>query len=157
MDMRRAPRPPNPSGPRVGRNMFNPQPRRPHPHLNPTNSISSSLHIPAEEADPKDDMVERDSSGNYNMAAPATSKGMRGVDDVPAGNEESAPGLTSGVTEQENQIIALYGSHHKHYDQTLQGDVMSEIKAALSSSLEKKVQSLEHDRWMFEGEGKSKG
>jgi len=35
--------------------------------------------------------------------------------------------------------------------------LLSEIKAALDSSLEKKVQSLEHDRWMFEEEAKSKG
>jgi hypothetical protein len=32
--------------------------------------------------------------------------------------------------------------------------ILSEIKAALASSLERKVQSLEHDNWMFEGDGK---
>ena len=31
--------------------------------------------------------------------------------------------------------------------------ILEEIKVALKSSLERKVASLEADRWMFEGEG----
>ncbi|KAF2795305.1 hypothetical protein K505DRAFT_273497 [Melanomma pulvis-pyrius CBS 109.77] len=90
-------------------------------------------------------MVERDSTGNYSMAAPSTSLNKREVDGLQGGDEES---------EQENQLIALFGQHNRLYDQP---HVLSEVKAALESSLEKKAQSLEHDRWMFEGEGRSKG
>ena len=69
-------------------------------------------------------------------------------------------------------MIVLYGKQNNHWDQAgmlsptqnskrgaalIGVAILSEIKAALDSSLEKKAQSLEHDRWMFEGEGKSKG
>lgn len=68
MDLRRPARPP----PTTRRNIFHaPSSRRPTSATMSTSSLST-LHIPAEEADPKDDLVERDSSGNYNMAAPAT-------------------------------------------------------------------------------------
>ncbi|KAF2253964.1 hypothetical protein BU26DRAFT_516218 [Trematosphaeria pertusa] len=138
MDHRRAIRPPISSR----RNLFHPA-RRQHA-LDPKLS-KTAVHIAAEESDPKDDLVERDSAGNYSMLAPTTAMKM-GVNSVRSELDDE--------TEQENQMIALYGKQNHHWDQAA---ILEEIKAALQSSLEKKVQSLEHDRWMFEGDGKSKG
>ncbi|KAF2868297.1 hypothetical protein BDV95DRAFT_579542 [Massariosphaeria phaeospora] len=142
MDLRRPVRPPNPSA-RRGLFPIGGTSRRPNTHLNPTLS-TTSLHIPAEAADPKDDLVERDSSGNYCMQAPGTN--------IRSGSAGSRNELDE-ETDQENQMIALYGKQNNHWDQAA---ILAEIRAALESSLEKKVLSLEHDRWMFEGEGKSK-
>jgi hypothetical protein len=71
--------------------MFNAPSRRP-PHLS-TQLSASSLHIPAEEADPKDDMVERDSSGNYVMAAPSTSLNKREMDGMMGEDEENGTSI----------------------------------------------------------------
>jgi hypothetical protein len=43
----------------------------------------------------------------------------------------------------------LYGKPNAHWDAAAAEE---EIKAALKSSLRKKVASLEDDKWMFEGE-----
>ena len=64
-------RPSRPADPDSRRNLFHAPSRRPNLHLNSSKS-SSSLHIPAEEADPKDDLVERDSTGDFKLAAPQT-------------------------------------------------------------------------------------
>ena len=93
--LRRPTRPPNPSGPR---RIFHAPSRRPNPHLSTTLS-ASSLHIPAEEADPKDDMVERDSSGNYNMAAPSTNLNKREVGGMQAGDEDAGTFIFCEQTE----------------------------------------------------------
>lgn len=55
--------------------------------------------------------------------------------------------------EQENQVINLYGKTNAQWDMEA---VEEEIRAALKSSLKKKVGSLEDDRWMFEGEGEGR-
>ncbi|KAF2474283.1 uncharacterized protein BDR25DRAFT_281139 [Lindgomyces ingoldianus] len=143
MDLRRPTRNPNPPA-RRHHHLFHAPSRRPLTHPLSTAISTSALHIPAEEAERNDDLVERDGSGNYNMAAPSTN--LKPNLGVAAELDEE--------TEQENQMISLYGKRNEHWDTAT---IMSEIKAALESSLEKKVQSLEHDRWMFEGEGKSKG
>jgi hypothetical protein len=63
-----------------------------------TQLSASNLHIPAEEADPKDDMVEKDSSGNYVMAAPSTSLNKREMDGVINADEERGMStLSNGV------------------------------------------------------------
>lgn len=46
-------------------------------------------------------------------------------------------------------MIELYGQQNAHWDKEA---VEVEIKAALKSSLAKKIASLEDDRWMFEGD-----
>jgi hypothetical protein len=47
----------------------------------------------------------------------------------------------------------LYGKPNAQWDAAA---VEDEIKAALKSSLRKKVASLEEDKWMFEGEAEIK-
>jgi hypothetical protein len=75
--------------------------------------------------------------------------------------------------EQDNQLIAMYGKRNEHWDTAGNAPLSTgfypwkliisisglteEIKAALKRSMEKKVQSLETDKWMFEGEGRPKG
>jgi hypothetical protein len=56
-------------------------------------------------------------------------------------------------TEQENEMIQLYGKTNAQWDAVA---VEEEIRAALRSSLKKKVAGLEEDRWMFEGEGEGR-
>jgi hypothetical protein len=51
--------------------------------------------------------------------------------------------------EQENELINLYGKTNAQWDVAV---VEEEIRAALKSSLKKKVASLDEDRWMFEGD-----
>jgi hypothetical protein len=58
------------------------------------------------------------------------------------------------LTEQEKQMIELYGQQHAHWDAEA---VEVEIKAAIKSSLQRKVASLEEDKWMFQGEGDGMG
>jgi hypothetical protein len=58
------------------------------------------------------------------------------------------------ATEQEKQMIELYGQQHAHWDAEA---VEMEIKAAIKSSLQRKVASLEEDKWMFQGEGEGMG
>ena len=62
--------------------------------------------------------------------------------------------LSDSFVEQENQIIDLYGKKNPHWDKDA---VEAEVRAALKSSLEKKVAGLEEDRWMFEGDGDVRG
>lgn len=56
------------------------------------------------------------------------------------------------LTEQENQMIDLYGKQNAHWDPVA---VEEEIKVALKSSLRKKTASVEEDRWMFMSEGEA--
>lgn len=49
-------------------------------------------------------------------------------------------------------MIDLYGRKHPHYDKEA---VEAEVKAALKSSLAKKVASLEDDKWMFQGDSEA--
>ncbi|KAF2114991.1 hypothetical protein BDV96DRAFT_90765 [Lophiotrema nucula] len=163
MDIRRPPtRAPIPS---ARRNLFSAPTRRPNPHHMSNPMAPSSLHIPAEEPDTKDELVERNASGEYEIAAPMTNlkagpaASLRGGDiDEEAGEADfrfnGGKKSKEVIAEHESQLIALYGKRNEHWDTA---GLMNEIKAALQSSLEKRVQSLEHDRWMFEGEGKSKG
>ena len=51
-------------------------------------------------------------------------------------------------------MIELYGQQHAHWDAEA---VEVEIKAAIKSSLQRKVASLEEDKWMFQGEGNGMG
>ena len=46
-------------------------------------------------------------------------------------------------------MIDMYGKPSTHWDAA---GFEEEIKAALKSSLRKKVASLEEDKWMFQGE-----
>ncbi|KAF2261142.1 hypothetical protein CC78DRAFT_619637 [Lojkania enalia] len=158
MDIRRPPaRNPNPAS---RRNIFNAPSRRPNSHLG-AQLPSSSMHISAEEADPKDGLVERDSSGNYAIAAPTVS--LKAGATRPGGEMDDEAGTSKFLDEVEEavfqsmeheyQMIALYGKRNEHWDTA---GLMNEIKAALQANLERKVISLEHDRWMFEGDGKSK-
>jgi hypothetical protein len=50
-------------------------------------------------------------------------------------------------------MIQLYGKTNAQWDAVA---VEEEIRAALRSSLKKKVAGLEEDRWMFEGEGEGR-
>ncbi|KAF2680245.1 hypothetical protein K458DRAFT_312282 [Lentithecium fluviatile CBS 122367] len=154
MDHRRPVRPP----PAARRALFHATASRRHPNplhaqnpLHPSNPASSNpnarpaMPIATEEPDPANDLVERDSAGNYKISAPITAMKM-GVGGARTEADEEL--------EQENQMIALYGKESQHWDQAA---VLEEIQVALQSSCERKVQSLEQDRWMFEGEGKGKG
>lgn len=51
-------------------------------------------------------------------------------------------------------MIELYGQQTAHWDKQA---VEAEVKAALKSSLAKKVASLNDDKWMFEGEPDAPG
>lgn len=51
-------------------------------------------------------------------------------------------------------MIELYGQQNAHWDKQA---VEAEVKAALKSSLAKKVASLNDDKWMFEGEPDAPG
>lgn len=51
-------------------------------------------------------------------------------------------------------MIELYGQQNPHLDKAA---VEAEVKAALKSSLTKKVASLDDDKWMFEGEPDTRG
>lgn len=48
----------------------------------------------------------------------------------------------------------MYGKKNPHWDREA---VEAEVRAALKSSLAKKVVGLEDDRWMFEGDGDGRG
>ncbi|KAL1608744.1 hypothetical protein SLS59_001934 [Nothophoma quercina] len=90
-----------------------------------------------------DELVERTPNGEYAMYAPQTVY------------KHMALGLGNGreedeEAEQENQMIELYGQQNAHWDKEA---VEAEVKAALKSSLGKKVSSLDDDKWMFEGDG----
>jgi hypothetical protein len=50
-------------------------------------------------------------------------------------------------------MIGLYGKQNAHWDPA---EVEEEIRAALKSSLRKKVASLEEDKWMFKGDVEKK-
>ena len=50
--------------------------------------------------------------------------------------------------EHENAIIDMYGKPNPAWDNAA---VEEEIKGAIKSSLDKKVASLQEDKWMFEG------
>ncbi|PVI07688.1 hypothetical protein DM02DRAFT_608770 [Periconia macrospinosa] len=143
MDSRRPVRPP----PTSRRAVFHPstsQSRRNNP-LNTNAHPKPSVHIASEEPIPADDLVERDSAGNYKTMGPTTA--------MKIGVTGGMKGEAEEQDEQERQMIGLYGKENGHWDQAA---IMDEVKTALRSSLEKKVQSLENDRWMFEGEGKGK-
>jgi hypothetical protein len=143
-------------------------------------SSLSTVQIPAEEPDPKDDLIERDSSGNYIVAAPAPAKSYQAMQreleeetgiPCPFNVKKWFKEVTTDFgrcTEQENHLISLYGKQTGHWDKNgmpcfpctmcdetlICPAVAAEIKAALASSMKKKVESLESDRWMFEGDGK---
>ncbi|KAH8725956.1 hypothetical protein GQ44DRAFT_706182 [Phaeosphaeriaceae sp. PMI808] len=91
-----------------------------------------------------DELVERDDKGDFKVNAPNTTyKHLI----MGTGRE------TDEETEQENQIIDLYGKQNPHWDPVA---VEEEIRAALKGSLRKKVGSIEEDRWMFEGDREKK-
>lgn len=90
----------------------------------------------------EEEFVERDAQGEYKIAAPhPVYKNMVALSGAPEEDEES---------NQDNEVIGLYEKRNSHWDPKL---VEEEIRAALKNSLRKKVASIEHDRWMFEGEG----
>ncbi|KAF2654714.1 hypothetical protein K491DRAFT_716839 [Lophiostoma macrostomum CBS 122681] len=156
MDIRGPSRPqrPAPSSRRAMFQSHHPGSRRgAHPSTISSQQLST-LHIPAEESNPEDDLIERDSSGNYIIASP-------GGAPVPGEIRE-----IENEIEQENQMIELCAQHvyarDQHATQRIpfehwpHGDPHSTLKAVLDASLERKVLSLDRDRWMFEGDGKSK-
>lgn len=102
MDHRRAVRPPA----TTRRALFSSTTTRPLHH--PRNPNPKSVHIAAESPDPSDDLVERDSAGNYKIMAPTTAMKM-GVNGVRSAEDEEK--------EQEDQMIALYGKQNCHWDQ----------------------------------------
>ncbi|KAJ4302767.1 hypothetical protein N0V90_001658 [Kalmusia sp. IMI 367209] len=134
MDTRRPVRP----APSTRRALFHTTTARAKPAHPPS---KTTVHIASETASPADDLVERDAAGNYKILAPTTAMKM-GVDKGTSPEEEEK--------DQEDQMIALYGRSNCHWDQAA---ILEEIKVALRASLERKVQSLDVDRWMFEGEG----
>ncbi|KAH6622360.1 hypothetical protein C7974DRAFT_220659 [Boeremia exigua] len=136
MDHTRAVRPP--AGAR--RNLFQSTRRQNPTAVRP--DTATIFQQPMEE-----EMVERTSNGEFALYAPQTVY------------KHMALGLGSGResdedTEQENQIIELYGRKNTHWDTEA---VEAEVKAALKSSLAKKVASLEDDKWMFEGDADAAG
>ncbi|KAF1837845.1 hypothetical protein BDW02DRAFT_565567 [Decorospora gaudefroyi] len=110
------------------------QPRRQKPRPDQDPPEPTIFQQPAE-----DELVERNSSGEYVTQAPTpVYKDM--LRDADA--EEQG---------QENELIALYGKPNTHWD------VEEEIRAALKSSLRRKVASLDEDAWIFVGEGSANG
>lgn len=162
-----------PARPPPRRPMFSTS-RRPLSHpLQPqsTHTSSATSSSTRHTHDPATDLVERDSAGNPLVNAPVTGGKL---------TVHSARSELEDEVEQENQMIALFSSKSHHWDQAgkcgrhgayergsdgrktcacADGTVaiLEEIKVALQASCERKVQSLEGDRWMFEGEGRSKG
>lgn len=57
--------------------------------------------------------------------------------------------VAEDTLEQENEIIDQYRKPNAHWDAAVGEE---EMRAALKSSLRKKVASIEDDRWMFEGD-----
>ncbi|KAF2750449.1 hypothetical protein M011DRAFT_474884 [Sporormia fimetaria CBS 119925] len=140
MDFRRATRPP----PATRRNVFHAlSSRRQNPSSMSSTSSRSTLLISAEDADRKDDLVERDSAGNIRLTAPMVQKETAG---------EEQP---DDDTEEREYIKTLYEDYSSKED-TLPQSLVDSLEDALHVMLEKKVQSLEDDRWMFEGDPKSK-
>ena len=116
MDQRRPIRPTS----TARRGLFHSTTSRRHPNplqnassLHPSHTTSSNpntrsnIPLGAEEHDPAEDLVERDSAGNYKISAPITAMKM-GSGGVGPEDEE---------VEQENQMIALYGKENCHWDQ----------------------------------------
>ncbi|KAJ4402306.1 hypothetical protein N0V91_007340 [Didymella pomorum] len=137
MDHTRAVRPP----PGARRNLFQ-STRRQNPTAVRPDTATTIFQHPLE-----DEMVERKPDGDYVMYAPQTVY------------KHMALGLGNGrdsdeETEQENQIIELYGQKNAHWDKEA---VEAEVKVALKSSLAKKVASIEDDRWMFVGDADAMG
>ncbi|KAJ4989355.1 hypothetical protein SVAN01_05080 [Stagonosporopsis vannaccii] len=94
-----------------------------------------------------EELVERAPNGEYALYAPQTVYKHMALG-LGVGRE------TDEETEQENQMIDLYGRKIAHYDKEA---VEAEVKAALKSSLAKKVASLEDDKWMFQGDTDASG
>ncbi|KAF2197198.1 hypothetical protein GQ43DRAFT_444457 [Delitschia confertaspora ATCC 74209] len=95
---------------------------------------ATNIQIGEQEQD--DSLVERDEQGRYQMEAPSV--GMRpviGVEDEMVEEREA-----------EAKVIEMYGKQR--------GEELdpADLKLVLEASLERKVQSLEDDKWMFEGE-----
>ncbi|KAF2631295.1 hypothetical protein BU25DRAFT_407808 [Macroventuria anomochaeta] len=136
MDHTRAVRPP----PGARRNLFHPTRRQNPTAVRP--DTATVFQQPME-----DELVERAPNGEYALYAPQTVY------------KHMALGLGNGresdeETEQENQMIELYGQQNAHWDKEA---VKAEVKTALKSSLAKKVARLEDDKWMFEGDGDALG
>ncbi|KAF2004493.1 hypothetical protein P154DRAFT_617038 [Amniculicola lignicola CBS 123094] len=116
-------------------------PRRPAHHANPT---STSVHIAAEESDPKDDMVEREPSGEYRVAAPCLTSPFNARGTLKGDMDEA---------EDERRMIAYYQPGSTQ-DPPIPPGMMVAIKQALASSMERAAASLENDCWIFEGDQK---
>ncbi|KAF1933429.1 uncharacterized protein M421DRAFT_415772 [Didymella exigua CBS 183.55] len=130
MDHTRAVRPP----PGARRNLFQGTRRQNPTAVRPDTAMIFQQPMEGE-------MVERNADGDYALFAPQTVyKHMAlGLSDGRESDEETA---------HENQMIELYGQKNAHWDKEA---VEAEVKAALKSSLAKKIASIEDDRWMFEG------
>ncbi|KAH7087659.1 hypothetical protein FB567DRAFT_525449 [Paraphoma chrysanthemicola] len=116
------------------RALFHPSTRRQPPTSVVRPDTATIFQQPME-----DELVERNEKGEYKVDAPNTS-----YKHLVAMSREA-----DEETEQENQMIELYGKQNAHWDPAA---VEEEIKGALKSSLKKKTASIEDDRWMFEGE-----
>ncbi|KZM21863.1 hypothetical protein ST47_g6986 [Ascochyta rabiei] len=131
MDHPRAVRPP----PGARRNLFQSSRRQ-----NPTAVRPDTATIFQQPME--DELVERTPDGEYALFAPQTVyKHMA----LGLGNARE----TDEETEQENQMIELYGQQNAHWDREA---VEAGVKAALKSSLTKKVTSLDEDKWVFQGD-----
>ncbi|KAJ4347384.1 hypothetical protein N0V95_005481 [Ascochyta clinopodiicola] len=136
MDHTRAVRPP----PGARRNLFQSSRRQ-----NPTAVRPDTATIFQQPME--DELVERTPDGEYALFAPHTMyKHMA----LGLGNAQE----TDEETEQENQIIELYGQQNAHWDREA---VEAEVKTALKSSLAKKVASLDDDKWMLQGDSDAQG
>lgn len=77
--------------------------------MNQNAHSKSSVHIAAEEPLPEDDLVERDSAGNYKTVGPTTAMKMSVTGGLKSDADEEA--------DQEKQVIDLYGKESGHWDQ----------------------------------------
>ncbi|KAF2143025.1 uncharacterized protein K452DRAFT_326207 [Aplosporella prunicola CBS 121167] len=116
----------------VRRNLFNSNlSRRPTAASSASGTSATTIQV-AEEPAADRDIVARDEEGNYKLETPELSMHIR--------DEEQEE------REAANQLIESYRKH-QHIETS-----EPEFKATLQASLQAKVESLDEDKWMFEGE-----
>lgn len=104
--------------------------RRPTGPSSTSATSATTLQLADEHAEDRD-IVARDEEGNYRLEMPNVGPLPR--DDA---REER---------EVESRLIETYRKHQQHIEP-------NELKATLQASLQAKVESLDEDKWMFEGD-----
>jgi hypothetical protein len=117
-----------------------------HRGSNPLEAGSNGHAMSSDESVHDNAIVPRDDHGNYQFetAVLAVSPSMQ-YRDLEEQAEERAQ-----IEEAEEKILDAWRQHPEEQDE-------EDIKALLAQILEKKMQSLEEDKWVFEAEESKKG